>query len=174
MCIRDRPTVGPFSTAAGETEITAVTVQNVSIEEVDLGSIIDVKITNKDSGNVEAEYSGNVKFTATSGSDLIVHLLPNITGLPESTQLKAEVSISSVYRDKILGSWDIHNKFYTVSLQTLPRYFSTASDTFSTLSYEERVPQGGAWTSFYTYKPSMMVSLKDSFYSVIDLYLIHI
>jgi len=162
------PTVGPFSTASGQTELTAVTVQNVSIEEVDLGSIIDIKITNKDSGAVEAEYSGNVKFTNKSGSDLIVHLLPNLTGLTQSTQYKAEVNISSVYRDKVLAAWDIHNKFYTVSLQTLPRHFSTASDTFSTLSYEERVPQGGAWTSFYTYKPSMMVSLKDSFYSIID------
>lgn len=162
------PTSSPISIPAGSTEMLAVTIINTNISQVDIGSIIDIELTNKDSGNIDVNYTGNVSYTSTSGSDLIVHLSPKITGLTESTDYSAKVDISSVYRDKVLAAWDTHNKFYTTSIQTLPRRFSTSTDTFSTLSYEERVPQGGAWTTFYTYKPTMMVSLKDSFYSVID------
>jgi len=54
------------------------------------------------------------------------------------------------------GGWDIHNKQYVVSLQ------NTADDKFSTLSFDESVR---GWTSFFTYKPEFMVSLRNDFYS---------
>ena len=56
----------------------------------------------------------------------------------------------------IPGGWDIHNKQYVVSLQ------NTANDKFSTLSFDESVR---GWTSFFTYKPEFMVSLRNDFYS---------
>jgi len=54
------------------------------------------------------------------------------------------------------GGWDIHNKQYVVSLQ------NTADSKFSTLSFDESVR---GWTSFFTYKPEFMVSLRNDFYS---------
>ena len=56
----------------------------------------------------------------------------------------------------IPGGWDIHNKQYVVSLQ------NTADSKFSTLSFDESVR---GWTSFFTYKPEFMVSLRNDFYS---------
>ena len=55
------------------------------------------------------------------------------------------------------GGWDIHNKQYVVSLQ------NTADSKFSTLSFDESVR---GWTSFFTYKPEFMVSLRNDFYSL--------
>ena len=54
------------------------------------------------------------------------------------------------------GGWDIHNKQYVVSLQ------NTADNKFNTLSFDESVR---GWTSFFTYKPEFMVSLRNDFYS---------
>ena len=54
------------------------------------------------------------------------------------------------------GGWDIHNKQYVVSLQ------NTANNKFNTLSFDESVR---GWTSFFTYKPEFMVSLRNDFYS---------
>ena len=56
----------------------------------------------------------------------------------------------------IPGGWDIHNKQYVVSLQ------NTANNKFNTLSFDESVR---GWTSFFTYKPEFMVSLRNDFYS---------
>ena len=75
---------------------------------------------------------------------------------------------SSQYKNKIQGGWDIHNKVYTISIQTLPQYYTSDKSTYSTLTYEERVPMGGAWTSFFTFKPLQMGSLKNNFYSFIN------
>ena len=57
----------------------------------------------------------------------------------------------------IPGGWDIHNKQYVVSLQ------NTANNKFNTLSFDESVR---GWTSFFTYKPEFMVSLRNDFYSL--------
>ena len=56
----------------------------------------------------------------------------------------------------IVGAWDIHNKQYVVSLQ------NTANTNFNTLAFDETVR---GWTSFFSYKPEFMVSLRNDFYS---------
>ena len=56
-----------------------------------------------------------------------------------------------------IGGWDIHNKCYTLSLQ------SAASGTpVQTLSFDEQV-QG--WTSRYSYSPNNIVSVQNNFYT---------
>ena len=50
-------------------------------------------------------------------------------------------------------------------MQTSPRLYSTADDTFDTLSFDENV---SGWTSFYSYKPIFLGSLKNKFYTFID------
>ncbi len=64
---------------------------------------------------------------------------------------------SAVGNGKLTGGWDIYNKQYVLSIQP-----SDTNITYKTLSFDEQV-QG--WTSLYTYKPGMMLSLKNKFYT---------
>jgi hypothetical protein len=77
-------------------------------------------------------------------------------------------------RDKVYGGWDSHSKNYTTSLQTQPRNVThqlvtiegeERGTTFNTLSFDENA-QG--WTSFYSYQPIFINSLKNKFYTFID------
>ena len=72
------------------------------------------------------------------------------------------VTISSVAPGKILGSYDIHNKNYVLSLQQTPQYQSNNSD-YSTLAFDELI---NGWVSFYSYKPAQMFSIKNDFYTI--------
>ena len=58
---------------------------------------------------------------------------------------------------KLTGGWDIYNKQYVLSIQP-----ESSTVPYKTLSFDETV-QG--WTSLYSYKPGMMLSLKNKFYT---------
>ena len=62
----------------------------------------------------------------------------------------------------ILGGWDIHNKQYVVSTQEPGAQADTLEGGYETLAFDNLV-QG--WTSFFTYKPELMFSLNNNFYS---------
>ena len=64
----------------------------------------------------------------------------------------------------ILGSYDVYNKNYVISLQPNGRYSGSniSSDTYKTLTWDER---NAGWTSFYTYQPDIMFSVRGDFYS---------
>tara|TARA_R100001440_G_scaffold29501_5_gene47239 strand:+ start:3412 stop:4878 length:1467 start_codon:yes stop_codon:yes gene_type:complete len=59
---------------------------------------------------------------------------------------------------KLTGGWDIYNKQYVLSIQP-----QDTSIDYKTLSFDESV-QG--WTSLYSYKPGLMLSLKNKFYTM--------
>jgi hypothetical protein len=58
---------------------------------------------------------------------------------------------------KATGMWDIFTKQYVLSLQP------TNGDNYKTLSFDESI---NGWTSFYSYKPAVGMSLKNQFYTV--------
>jgi len=60
---------------------------------------------------------------------------------------------------KIVGGWDMHNKQYVVSLQ------QASSETYETLSFDE---DSLGWTSRFSYKPNLIGSLRNNFYSFKD------
>ena len=62
----------------------------------------------------------------------------------------------------IVGGWDIYNKQYVVSTQ--PATNAILSD-YNTLTFDEGVK---GWTSFFSYKPDQVLSLKSSFYSLYE------
>ena len=64
---------------------------------------------------------------------------------------------SALQGGKAIGGWDIHNKCYTLSLESLSLNIST-----ETLSFDEQV-QG--WTSRYSYSPTHLKSVQNNFYS---------
>ena len=59
----------------------------------------------------------------------------------------------------LLGSYDIYNQNYVLSMQPSGRFTDT---TYKTLTFDER---NAGWTSFFTYKPDDMFSSKGNFYS---------
>ena len=60
-------------------------------------------------------------------------------------------------RGKAVGIWDIYNKQYVLSLQP-----SNTALPYKTLSYDDGIL---GWTSLYSYKPNLGVSVKSSFYT---------
>ena len=63
---------------------------------------------------------------------------------------------------KLVGGLDQHTQNYTVSIQTISTYTNPNSN-YNTLNYNERAD---GWTSFYDYKPTFMLSLRNNFYSI--------
>jgi hypothetical protein len=63
---------------------------------------------------------------------------------------------------KIFGGWDIHNKQYIVSLQ---KNKANPDKSYSTLAFDESV-QG--FTSFFTYAPEQIISIKNKFFTIKD------
>ena len=60
---------------------------------------------------------------------------------------------------QVIGGWDIYNKQFILSLQTS---FINPNDTYNTLAFDENC---GGFTSFFNYKPSQLISLRNNVYS---------
>ncbi|MAH47752.1 hypothetical protein CMI37_18165 [Candidatus Pacearchaeota archaeon] len=77
-----------------------------------------------------------------------------------------EVRLRKYIKSKIVGGWDIHARNYTVSMQPAEfSYNACGIETeYSTLGFDEGI---NGWVSFYTYKPTIIDSLKNKFYSVV-------
>ena len=135
-----------------------------------------VDITNIDIGaQVEITYATSPTITLITTS--------TVKKINSPTQVEITPSWNVVYavasfdfitfrRDKIYGGYDRRHKNYTLSMQTSPRSFSELivdkkerEETFDTLSFDENI---SGWTSFYSYKPIALGSLKNNFYTFID------
>ena len=96
------------------------------------------------------------------------------SGIPVEITITVSDPITTTGTDKlrfvswtkgfITGGWDIHTKQYQVSLQDQPYFYNTDLSSYATLAFDESVL---GWTSFFTYKPNFIDSLKDKFYSTI-------
>ncbi len=73
-----------------------------------------------------------------------------------------DIDSASFGYGRIIGGWDIHNKQYVLSLQ---KSVTNPDQTYSTLGFSEDVT---GFTSFFSFKPTQMVSLKNKFYSLHD------
>lgn len=68
----------------------------------------------------------------------------------------------------VVGGFDLHTKKYEVSILKqgqFTRSISNIDTDYKTLSFDESVK---GWTSFYTYAPDFVASLKNKFYSFKD------
>jgi hypothetical protein len=82
-----------------------------------------------------------------------------------TSTLSGVITFNYKTRGKVIGGWDIHNKNYVVSLQKNPNQVSTDESTYKTLSFDERI---NGWVSLFTYKPNLVFSTLNKFYSVQD------
>lgn len=62
----------------------------------------------------------------------------------------------------VIGGWDTHNKQYVLSTQT-PAGTTDPNKRENTLAFSE---EANGWSSFYSYIPSQIVSLKNNFYTL--------
>jgi len=65
-------------------------------------------------------------------------------------------------KGRLTGGWDIYTKQYTLCLQN-GFNLNTVRDFYNTLSFDERV---AGWTSFYTYNPDQILSLRNNMYTL--------
>ena len=83
--------------------------------------------------------------------------------LSADTSGDTHCAVKRYTRGRILGGYDIYSKSYVLSLQTIPAFFSTASDTFQTVAFDESI---NGWVSRYTYKPTQLDSLENKYYTI--------
>jgi hypothetical protein len=83
-----------------------------------------------------------------------------------SPGVAADPQIRFVYyeKDKIEGGFDNYKDNYTISIQqeSGSKTLNETSDYYSTLTFSERA-QG--WNTFYTYRPDLMFSLKNNYFT---------
>ena len=102
-------------------------------------------------------------FGSTAGSFLDIFIDKN-PGTPSG----GSVTFNKFVKELVLGGFDNYNNNYTLSLQKQTNFVTptTSQDNvtdFYTLSFDERA---NGWTSFYTYKPGFIFSLKNNYYTV--------
>ncbi len=132
-------------------------VESVNFCDIFLGS----KVLNLNSSNVAVDTGAIVTNTSiVPGSDpVMVAVTTNNTITPEDSGF-----FSYEYKSKVVGGWDNHNRYYTVSLQSKPAFVSDNSD-FITLSFDDGI---NGWVSRYSYKPGFIFSLKGSYFSTYE------
>tara|TARA_R110002096_G_scaffold435437_1_gene660764 strand:- start:156 stop:2108 length:1953 start_codon:yes stop_codon:yes gene_type:complete len=131
-------------------------VEGVNICDVFLGS----KVLNSVGGSPVDTGSIITKISTVAGqTPIMLEVSTNNTITPESSGFFAYE-----YKSKIVGGWDNHNRYYTLSLQTKPAWVARASE-FTTLSYDEGIR---GWVSRYGYKPGFIFSLKGNYFSTYD------
>ena len=114
-----------------------------------------------DTGATWTNALGFITQTVVSGANTEVHLSELFVNLTAGPTIMIRFYYPTV--GKMIGGWDIHNKNYVLSLQTNPASISTLSTTYNTLCFDEQI---NGWVSFFTYKPTLIGSLRNKFYSL--------
>jgi hypothetical protein len=85
----------------------------------------------------------------------------------DGTNLDPYVRFVYNQKDKIEGGFDNYKDNYVISLQrfTGSKTLDEASDNYNTLAFDESVL---GWTTFYSFRPGLMFSMKNNFYSTKD------
>ena len=143
-------TTGP-TTESDPHDNTLINVNGADLNTVLLGmSVI-----------VNGEFSGNiVEITPSQIGGVVKVDRPIVVVAGQS------VLFQTTAPSKALGSYDIHNKNYVLSLQAMPQYAGSTLVTptdYSTLTFDELI---NGWSSFYSYKPTQMFSIRNDFYSI--------
>ena len=136
-----------------------------------IGSIVKAEF-NTSTSSPEILLIAMSKSNISTAKDLCLYFSRGIAF--DSTDDSApKISIKSKLRSYIIGGWDIYNKQYVTSLQynysskvtvTADEVPSSSRDlTFDTVSFDEQVL---GWPSFYDYRPGLIGSMKNKYYTL--------
>jgi len=160
-----------------ERQVVSADIENTTtglLNEVEL--VTTISATVEIGSSVEIINASNLNVTST-GLTVVSILSNNKVKLSGSFDFGTAGTYSvmnfvTFRRGRVLGSWDAHQSAYTVSLQNKPRTvaapvtpLNSDNGNFDTLGYDEQIR---GWTSFYSYKPDFMGSLKNNFFTFID------
>jgi hypothetical protein len=154
--------------------VTSFSVNSEDCCGIEIGGRVQAVITS--AGAITSTYSQESYITnvVDAGSTCTVTIDPamDFSGGSMPTP-PTDIIIYTPIKSKVIGGWDVYNKNYTISLQSTPSYigtadkFTTSTNNVITGNYDTLVFDESSlgWTSFYTYKPTLMDSLQNTFYS---------
>jgi len=134
----------------------------------ELGSLVEVVLPNGAVISISGCYVIGVREIATNNINVELNIGIDIPSLD------CVIRFQNSAIPKIPGGWDIHNRNYTISLNNSSNYFPLPEQNlneqtvlppsigYKTLAFDDSI---NGWVSFYTYNPTFMGSLKDTFYS---------
>ena len=141
----------------------SLTTQSISTSFSSGGAIGEAKVvvtstTDITPGMTINGQPGYIVYVEVSGDAYTVYNSAAFT-----STLSGNVTFNYKTKGKVIGGWDIHNKNYVVSLQKNPNQTRIDQSTYKTLSFDESI---NGWVSLFTYKPNLMFSTLNKFYSV--------
>jgi hypothetical protein len=149
------------TTAAGKGFTNSIVVTAANIANLEYG--------------MTASIAGLITTAFITGLDMNTNTvtLSERVHIPSDAGGKIAVTFFKFVKDTIEGAWDVRDRQYTLSYQQAPTNIAfTEEFTFlneplaikntSTLSFDESIR---GWTSYYTYRPNIIFSSKNSFYS---------
>ena len=136
--------------------------------DVLIGSLIEIN-ENFDSLNPNSGWANTGIFVTGTGDvdgDALIYISSGPIQI-NSTNLNPYIRFAYTTKDRIIGAFDNYASNYTISMQKElgSKTSNELSDSYNTLSFDETA-QG--WTTFYTYRPKYIFSLKNNFYSTKD------
>ena len=91
--------------------------------------------------------------------------LSNPINIPDSGENpKTDITFFKYVKDRIVSGYDNYSSLYTLSIQTA-KTSPSDQEKYATVAYDEQVR---GWTSFYSYKPLFLESLKNNYYTFKD------
>ncbi len=148
-----------------------VVITGGTLNDIVIGSRVQLNanytIDPDDFVNLETIVVGSGVYVDNSGPNPINRTVVYTRGnaIPiSSSGLDPRVRFTYIRKDKIQGGYDNHKSNYIISLQkfTGSKSSDELGDSYSTLAYDENV---NGWTTFYTYRPNNVFSLKNNLYT---------
>ena len=139
----------------------------LDINDIIIGSTVELNINFGAENNEFSDTTRVVTGVGRVGSqpplDDVIYLSSPLI-FDEAANKNPYVRFYFYQKDKIEGGFDNHKDNYIVSLQTRSgsKTLDETSDYYSTLTFDESV-QG--WTTFYTYRPNMIFSMKNNMFT---------
>ena len=143
------PNFKPFSFELETQDVAgaySVITTTTSAENVELGMNVEINNLSSSIYVIDVNYATN---EITLSGDV------TLTGALDTVKF-----INNV-KDQVIGGYDIFDRQYVVSIQFAKTQLDVTPEYY-TLTFDETV---NGWNSFYTYKPSQIISLKDTFYT---------
>lgn len=160
-------TLNPVPTGVAVTSFNVNSADGCGIEK---GAKIQAVITTD--GLVTTIYPEESYVTNVSGCGGGVCTVTIDPAIDFSGISPTDIILYTPNKGRIVGGFDVYDKNYVISLQSTPSYFNTPtrfstingsiSGNYDTLNFDESVL---GWVSFYTYKPTLINSLQNTFYS---------
>jgi hypothetical protein len=154
-------TVEFSTTTTDNTSIIIASTTPIADKNLLLGSELYV---DTGSGYAPASTTNPILVTQISGENIYLSRKFDFSSITS-----VRIQFVSKKKSLAIGGYDIYNKQYICSLQYNTTAVSPASpnNTYYTVGFDEQI---NGWPSFYSFRPGIMGSLKNNFYTATNFY----